>query len=198
MTKKIQNTIVLLIGLAGTGKKTFGKTIASIDASFRFVHHHAWIDPILNLFGDEASVMDDLPPEGWEAINRARTVIFDTITDVCPKESNFIISHDLTENNPWDIKIYEAIVAMASKRDATFIPIRLLCSPAILSERVIKEDRRNFFKTVDSQKIQERALKDEVLKPIHDNVLTLDTSPFSPSQTTEMILEHIRIAYGKE
>lgn len=42
----LQNIMILLMGIAGIGKKTIGEAITKRDSSFKLAHHHAWIDPI--------------------------------------------------------------------------------------------------------------------------------------------------------
>ncbi|MFO8671966.1 hypothetical protein SC848_01050 [Legionella pneumophila serogroup 1] len=51
-----KNNIILLMGIAGTGKRTIGEEIVAQDNTFRLAHHHDWIDPILKLLGSDASV----------------------------------------------------------------------------------------------------------------------------------------------
>ena len=83
--------IILLMGIAGTGKKTIGEAITTLASQFRLAHHHAWIDPVLKLLGNDAQVFWSLDDKGWAALNKARDVIFDTMTEVCSKETSLLL-----------------------------------------------------------------------------------------------------------
>ena len=125
---KIENNIILLMGIAGTGKKTIGEEISKQDASFKLAHHHAWIDPILKLLNNNAAAAwQSLDEKGWGALNQARDVIFHTIAEVCPKESNFIITYEMLADNPYHQEFFDTLNSTVKKRNATLIPVRLIC-----------------------------------------------------------------------
>ena len=100
--------IILLMGIAGTGKNTIGEEISKQGASFKLAHHHAWIDPILKLLNNNAAAAwQSLDEKGWGALNQARDVIFHTIAEVCPKESNFIITYEMLADNPYHQEFFD-------------------------------------------------------------------------------------------
>jgi len=55
-----ENIIVLLVGIAGVGKRTIGESMFSIDHTFRCVLCDSWLEPILRLLGDDPTVMNSL------------------------------------------------------------------------------------------------------------------------------------------
>jgi len=187
-----ENTIVLLMGIAGVGKRTIAQAMFKMDNSFRFVPNDSWVDPILNLLGDEPTIMNTLTSEGWAALEKSSDVIFDTIINVCPKEFNFAITNELLEGNIWHQNFYKKVELMADKRNAKFIPVRLIADVAVLAKRVVSEDRKNFFKTRDSNMVKERAISSEVLKSKNKNELTLDTTHLSPLESAEKIFQHLQ------
>lgn len=151
----------------------------------------SWVDPILRLLGDEPEVMNTLTQKGWAAINNIKDVIFDAIINICPKDSSFIISQELLQNNPWHKNFYEQVEHLAKARNAQLIPVRLICDTPVLLERVISEDRKKFYKTRSPNMIKERAMTTEPFKSTNKNELTLDTTDLSIQQTAKKILQHL-------
>ncbi len=93
-----------------------------------------------------------------------RDAVFDTIAHVCPRETNFVINEELREDNEWHKKFYTRIEQMAQEKQATLVPIRLICDLPVLLERLVSEDRKKYiFKPRDAQEIKERALSTETL-----------------------------------
>ena len=140
-----ENCIILLMGFAGTGKRTIGEELSK-QANFRFVHHHAWTDPILNLLGNNSEVWWDLNEQGWKKINEVRDVIFSTIANVSPKDFNFIITYELIDKDPYHKIFYDKVLEIVEKRNAHFLPVRLICEEEELVARVQAEDRKKYLK----------------------------------------------------
>src|SRR5579862_5116215 len=102
----LQNTIILLMGIAGSGKMTIGNAIRKQDNSFKLVTSDSWSDPILRLLGDNESIWWALDDKGWNAVNQARDVILNTIANVCPVKSNFVICQEMLASNPYHQDFY--------------------------------------------------------------------------------------------
>ena len=190
--KNHENTIILLMGIAGSGKRTVGEALRHLDNSFKLVHQHtAWVDPILNLLGDDSSVWWSLTADGWQKINEARDVILSTIADVCPKSSNFIITFEMWDKDPYHLEFYKKVLNVVKKRDALFVPVRLICDENNLVSRIQEKDRRHYFKTHDPELAKQRFKEKTVFYSNHKNELTLDISNISPENAAEEILKHI-------
>ena len=188
----IKNTIILLTGLAGTGKTTIGAAIARDNQQFRFVPHHAWIDPILNLFGDdESKVWYSLGEKGWAALNQARDVVFNTIADVCPPESSFVITYELLAHDIYHQAFFERLMQVVEKRNALFVPVRLICNLDELLKRVSNEQRMAYYKTRDTRLIKKRFAESEVFFSHQPTELTLDVTQLSPQQAAIEIMQWI-------
>lgn len=193
MNNKIKNVIVFITGISGIGKRTIGEAICKLDPSFQNVTPDDWMTPILRLLGDDDSVLYSLTTEGWNAVNQVRDAVFDTIAHICPHEANFVINEELREDNEWHKKFYARIEQMAKEKQATLIPIRLICDLPVLLERLVSEDRKNYiFKPRDTKEIAARALDTETFKSGSKYELTLDTTTLSPQQSAQKILEHLR------
>ena len=54
----LENNIILLMGIAGTGKMTIGEAIVQQDRHFKLASHHTWIDPVLKLLGNDEQLLE--------------------------------------------------------------------------------------------------------------------------------------------
>ena len=185
--------MILLMGLAGTGKKTIADAMIKQENRFKLAHHHAWIDPILKLLGDDESIWWSLDEKGWLAVNQACDVILNKIADVCPKESNFIITYEMLANNPYHQDFFDKVCAVAKKRDATLIPVRLTCQLDELVNRVKDNQRAAYYKTRDINLIKKRFKEEQVFSSNSPQEYTLDTTTnLMPEDSARMIIQWVR------
>ncbi|HHF7373701.1 TPA: GNAT family N-acetyltransferase [Legionella bozemanae] len=192
------NMMILLMGIAGTGKKTIGEAITTLASQFRLAHHHAWIHPVLKLLGNDAQVFWSLDDKGWAALNKARDVIFDTMTEVCSKETSFVITYELLANNSWHQEFFNQVQAVAQKREAMFVPIRLICNGAELIKRLKYSDRKGYFKTQDEALITKRLFEEDVYFSKEPYEMTLDVSCLSAEESARRILDWTSLVYGSK
>ena len=188
----LKNTIILLIGIAGTGKATIGAAMTQKNQNFRFVPHHSWIDPILNLFGDdESKVFWGLDEKGWAALNQARDVMFNTIAEACPQESSFIITYELLANNHYHQEFFDTLMQVVQKRKALFVPVRLICDLDEQLKRVTNEQRMAHYKTRDPALIKKRHAESEVFFSHLPTEHTLDVTQLKPEQAASNIIHWV-------
>ncbi|HHJ0490126.1 TPA: GNAT family N-acetyltransferase [Legionella pneumophila] len=192
------NVMILLMGIAGTGKKTIGEAITTLAPQFRLAHHHAWIDPVLKLLGNDAQVFWSLDEKGWAALNQARDVIFDTMTEVCSKETSFVITYELLANNSWHQEFFNQVQTVVQKRGAVFVPIRLICNGAELVKRLKDSDRKGYFKTQDEALITKRLYEEDVYFSKEPYEMTLDVSLLSAEESARRILDWTSLVYGSK
>ena len=185
-----ENCIVLLMGIAGAGKRTVGEALSKMT-HFKFVPCDSWMDPILYLLGNDASIMWALDEKGWHKLNDARDVIFSTIADVCPKTSNFIITFEMLDKDPYHQIFYDKVVEIVEKRQAIFVPVRLICDENELVNRVVAEDRKKHFKTGDVNLVRKRVREQSVFYSNHSNELTINNTNKTPQQVVKLIVEHL-------
>lgn len=186
----MKNVIILLMGFAGSGKRTVGQALAK-KTSFRFVHHHSWIDPILNLLGNDSSVWFTLTDKAWGKLNAVRDIILSTIADVCPSESSFIITYEMIDQDPYHQIFYEKVLDVADKRNAVFLPVRLICDEDELVARVQSEDRKQYLKTGDADMMRTRSREKSVFQTGHKNELTINNSALSPEKVSDLIIKQL-------
>jgi aminoglycoside 6'-N-acetyltransferase len=65
----LKNNIILLMGIAGTGKMTIDETIVKQNPYFKLATPDSAIDPVLKLLGDNEQVWWTLDEKGWIAVN---------------------------------------------------------------------------------------------------------------------------------
>ena len=179
------------MGIAGTGKTTIAKAINKQDKSFKLAYHHGWIDPVLRLLGDDSDVFWSLDEKGWDALNKARDVILNTMVDVCPKENNFVITFEMLANNPWHQNFFDKVHDASKKRGATLIPVRLVCELEELMKRLKSDSRKNYYKTQDEALIKKRFEEEDVFFSHMPTEFTLDVTHLTPEESATRIIQRV-------
>ena len=190
----LMDTIILLTGIAGTGKRTIGQAISHINPAFTLLHHHDYLDPILKQFDNSPqnsnpdSIWWNLDDKGWDALKKARKAAFDNITYASPKNSSFVITYELLNNNIYHQAIFDEIKEISTVRKSLFIPVRLICELNELIKRLTHPERKQYYKTQDTELIRKRFSSDAVFQSNLKNELTLDVSKLSPEESAKKIL----------
>lgn len=187
----LSNNIIVLMGIAGTGKHTIGRAIAQQNNHFKLAHHHTWLDPILKLLGDNDQVWWSLDDKGWNVINQAHDLILNTIADVCPKDSSFVITAELLANNRFHQDYFNKVLSATQRRNASLTPVRLICELDELLNRVQDNERLAYFKTRDGALIKKRFVEENVFCSQLPNELTLDVTHLSPEASAIKILDWV-------
>ena len=187
----LTNNIILLMGIAGSGKMTIGEAIVNQNSSFKLVTPDSSFGSILKLLGDDDKVMWSLNDKGWAAVNQALDVTLYTIAEVCPKNCNFVITSEMLANNPYHQHYFQRVVSAATKRSATLTPVRVICELDELLNRVQNTNRLKYFKTRDVNLIKQRFAENKVFFSNMKNELTLDVTSLTPNQSAEKILEWV-------
>lgn len=185
----LTNNIILLMGIAGTGKMTIGETIVKQNPHFKLVTPDSSLSPVLNLLGDNEQVWWSLNEKGWAAVNQALDVTLYTIAEVCPKESNFVITSEMLADNPYHQNYFERVQHTAMKRGARLTPVRLICELDELLKRVQNNNRLTYFKTRDVELIKKRFSEEQVFFSRLPNELTLDVTHLTPDTSASKILQ---------
>jgi len=189
--RQFENCLVLLMSFPGAGKRTIGEALAK-KTHFKLAHVHDWIDPLLKLLGDDYQVMWDLDAEAWEKLNAADDLILSTIADVCPKESSYVITQMMFDQDPYHQIFYDKVLSVVEKRKAHFFPVRLLCDEDALIKRVQSEDRKKYFKTRDVELSKSRSREKAVFYSHHPNEITIDSTHKMPDEVADIIIDHIQ------
>lgn len=191
MTQNIYNNVIILItGLPGCGKLIVAEALAK-KTHMRFSDHHALIDPILRLFGDDYRVFWNLTRPMWQKLNDVTDTYLTTIADICHKNDSFIVTEMLFDQDPYHDAFFKKVLDVVSKRKATFIPVRLLCDEDELAKRVQSESRKHYFKTRDPVLSRKRSRKVQVYYSQHPNEITINNTDKSPDEVADVIIDKI-------
>jgi hypothetical protein len=184
----LKNTIIYLIGFAGTGKYTIAKELVKRTGA-RLVDNHLINNPVFSVIAQDG--VTPLPEEVWQEVRIIRKTVFKTIQTLSPAHYSFIFTNELYEGEPEDCKIYRQVARLAQARKAAFFPVRFLCNAASLKLRKDTPERRSRLKSIDVSRIEWLLKHREILKVSHPNLLTLDVSDITAERGAETILEHM-------
>ncbi|MBC8717718.1 chloramphenicol phosphotransferase [Ochrobactrum sp. Marseille-Q0166] len=185
---------VLLIGFPGVGKLTIAKELDALIGA-KIVDNHWFNNPILRLFDDEG--LSSLPSDIWQYTGQVRQSVLSAICSYSSRFDNFIFTHAGSEGDKRSIRTYSQFVEAASRCEATFVPVRLLCNEEELVRRVSLPARKQHLKSTDPEASRYRSKTSTVLKIPHANALTLDVTINSPVQSALAIRDHIsRVAHS--
>lgn len=187
----LTNNIILLMGIAGTGKMTIGESILKQNPHFKLVTPDSSLDPVLKLLGDNEQVWYSLDEKGWAAVNQALDVTLYTIAEVCPKENNFVITSEMLVDNPYHQNYFERVQRAAAMRGAILTPVRLICELNELLNRVQNTGRSAYFKTRDAELITKRFADEQVFFSKMPNEFTLDVTHLTPEASAEKIMQWV-------
>lgn len=183
----MENTVIYLIGRAGTGKYTIAKEICT-EPGLRLVDNHLINNPVFSLIELDRT----LPERVWENIDMIWEAVIDTMLHISPASDSFVLTNVLYEGDENDIAWFERIHAFAAERNSCFIPVRLSISEEALLARCDTPERRARFKDTCLDRARRNLREKQLLKVDHDNVLNLDVSDLSPKEAAGLILTHAR------
>ena len=184
----MKNTIVYLIGYAGTGKYTIAKEIAALTGA-ALVDNHLINNPVFSVVGADGKT--PVAASVWPKIESIRRIVLDTIAEVAHPEASFLFTNVLYEGKPIDRRWYEDVALLATKRQARFVPVILRCDPEELSRRVASPERAVRFKETSADKTRENMRTSQLLRIDHPNCLELDVTKLSPIQAAQAIIGHV-------
>lgn len=183
-----------LIGFPGVGKFTIAQKLGA-TLSARVIDNH-WINnPILALLDDDGR--STLPDAVWEQTAKVRQAVLDTVATLSNPVANFIFTYSGIQGSARSLASYQQMKGAADRRDALFIPVRLLCDEAELIRRVTSPDRRNRLKSIDPEAARRLSQTATVFDPKHPNGLTMDVTAISAEKSAMAIYAQIADCVGK-
>lgn len=185
----MNNVILYLIGFAGTGKLTIAKEILA-RAPFLLVDNHFINNVIFYLIDTDGN--SPLPPRVWENVGKVRAVVFDTMRELAKPARNFVLTNELVEGADQDEQVFQAVRALATAREAAFLPVRLLIAPEELARRVVSPQRQALLKSRDPDEALRMAREHQVYLPKDFDAFVLDVTKLSPADAAEQILAEVR------
>jgi hypothetical protein len=183
------NTFVLLLGFPGTGKLTIAQSLATLIGA-KIVDNH-WINnPIFGVV--ETDGHTPLHASIWDQTQKVREAVLDTIATLSRPNSSFIFTYVGLEGDSYDRHSYSLMKEASERRNALFVPVRLLCSEKELARRIAMPERKDRLKETNSLAAIERHRAFSILDPHHPNQMTLDVSELSAVDAAGAIERHIR------
>jgi hypothetical protein len=187
LAKALNNTIIVLIGFAGTGKYTIGREIADSTGA-KLIHNHLINNALFTAI--DADGMKPLPPQIWEKVRRARALVYETIRELSPPELSFVFTIQLVEEDPDDHQAFADLLELAKARGSVLVPIRLICEVEELCRRVVSPGRAAMLKQIAVDPARLRATSKSVLTPRHPNLRTIDVTQKSARESAAEILDY--------
>jgi hypothetical protein len=184
----LQNTIVLLIGFAGTGKYTIGRELCERTGA-RLVDNHLINNPIFQVVN--ADGVTPLPAGVWDKVKEIRATVYQAISELSPPEMGFVFTMELRQSNPLDLLAFQDLELLAVARQSRFVPIRLICGVEELCRRVVDPERVAMLKEISPELARKKMAEDSVLNVPHPNQRTLDVTKRSASGSVDAILDEV-------
>lgn len=184
----MENTIIYLIGFAGTGKYTIAQELCR-EEDIKLVDNHLINNPVFSVVGADGKT--PLPNAVWDNTWKIRRIVLDSIRDISPGDFSFVFTNCLYHSCSDDYKLFQEIVELSATRDATFVPVRLLISEDELVERRTSAQRKARMKDISAENARREYNETRLIDIEHTNLLDLDVTDIPASDAAKRILAHI-------
>ncbi len=169
--------IVHINGWPGVGKYTIGR-IAAQQLDARFLPNHVICGPGLSVAGFGT-------PACGKVVRQTRALVFEAIVAAAPSES-FVLTTVLFEE---DVARFESIMDLAIRRSAPFLCVTLHCAMEENSRRLHSESRIRRHSLTDAKHLRQLRRDNELLQPICDDHIELDTSTVTADENATKIID---------
>ena len=182
----MQNTVIYLIGFAGTGKYTVAKELSKLN-DFKIVHNHLVNDTVFDVL---QKFEEDIPEYVWKQISKVRNVVFNTIENYADKKLNYIFTNELVKQRKSDVVLYKKVEKLALKRNSKFYPVRLIIDSEEHKKRITAHERKlsNKISNVD---YVESLRGVELIEPKNKNLFDINVSNLSATDSAKNIMKKI-------
>ena len=184
----LHNTIIVLIGFAGTGKYTIGRELCSLTGG-KLIDNHLINNPIFTVVNPDG--IRPLPDGIWDKVKSVRTLVYEAIRELSPPDLSFVFTIELFESSAGDQQAFVDLEQLAATRGALFVPVRLLCDVEELCRRVVDPARVKMIKSISPELARTKSAEQTVLTPVHPHTLTIDVTHESSRACADKILAHI-------
>jgi hypothetical protein len=185
LSSSLNNTIIVLIGFAGTGKYTIGRELCRRTGA-KLIDNHLINNPIFTVV--DADGVTPLPKAIWGKVKAVRQVVYESIREMSPADMSFVFTIQLIEKDTEDNKAFEDLADLAAARQSLFVPVRLICDVEEICRRIVNPSRVRMLKEISPESARRRAADHAVLNPSHPNLRTIDVSGKTASESVEEIL----------
>ena len=188
MNDSFENTMVALIGFAGTGKYTIGRELCERTGA-RLIDNHLINNPIFKVVN--ADGVTALAPGVWDLVKEVRATVYKAIRELSPPDMSFVFTMELRQSNTGDHAAFWDLAALATARQSRFVPIRLICGVEELCRRVVDPARAAMLKETSPELARKKSAEDSVLNVPHPNIRTLDVTKRTASGSVDAILDEV-------
>ena len=187
---KLDNTIIVLIGFAGTGKYTIARELSQRIGA-RLIHNHLINNPVFKVVNQDG--ITPLPVGIWDKVKGIRAIVYEAIRELSPPDLSFVFTIELFESSPGDQQAFIDLEQLAAARRSLFIPVRLICQVDELCRRVADPSRVTMLKSISPEAAREKCAKETVLNSTHPNVITIDVTRKTAQESVETILNQVAL-----
>ena len=190
MTATLDNTLIVLIGFAGTGKYTIGRALSERTGA-QLVDNHLINNPIFTVV--KADGVTPLPAAVWDRVKEIRRIVYAAIREISPPGLSFIFTLELRESDPAAHQAFLDLEELAEARNSLLVPVRLICDVEELCRRISSPDRAARLKDISPDNARKKWSEHKVLNPQHENVRTIDVTAKSPAETAAAIMHETEL-----
>jgi hypothetical protein len=184
----LNNTLILLIGFAGTGKYTVGRELCDLTGA-KLIDNHLINNSIFTVVN--ADGIRPLPTGVWAKVKEIRQIVYSAIRELAPDQLSFVFTMELIEGKPGELDAFLDLVQLAADRKSLFVPIRMICDADELCRRVTDPGRAKMLKAISADAARRKCAEEAVLNPTHSNLRTVNVTNKSVNETVEWILHEI-------
>ena len=190
MTVSLDNTLVVLIGFAGTGKYTVGRLLSERTGA-KLVDNHLINNPVFTVVG--ADGITPLPAPVWEKVSAIRRLVYETIREIAPPGLSYIFTLEMRESDPGAHRAFRDLEELAEARQSLLVPIRLVCDVEELCRRVASPARAARLKDISPDNARRKFAEHTVLDPRHENTRTVDVTARTPEESADAVMREIEL-----
>ena len=185
---KLANTLLVLMGFAGTGKYTVGRELCDLTGA-KLIDNHLINNSIFTVV--DADGVTPLPAGVWPKVKAIRQIVYGAIRELAPPHLSFVFTLELIEGKPGELDAFLDLAQLAADRKALFVPIRMICEADELSRRVTEPGRVKMLKAISAEAARRKHAEWVVLNPTHPNLRTVDVTNKSVKETVDWILHEV-------
>ena len=194
MRASLDNTLIVLVGFAGTGKYTIGRLLSERTGA-KLVDNHLINNPVFTVVN--ADGVTPLPAPVWDKVGAVRRIVYETIRDISPPGLSFIFTLEMRQSDPAAHRAFRDLEELAAARGGLLIPIRLLCDVEELCRRVVDPARARRLKDISPANARRKCAEHTVLHPEHENVRTMDVTAKTPGESADAVEREIELILNR-
>lgn len=184
-----KNCLVHLIGLPGVGKLTIARELASALPAHLIDNHsiNNLVFPLMHV--DKGKLVSE---EVWVEIRKIKAAVLAVLTNLAPREDNYIFTNVLMESDENDHKAAARTRAAIETRDGLYVPIILTCAKDEHFTRYSQPTRRERLKLTDKNYYER--MHEEGEQPLRQKLATeleIDVTSLTPAQAAAAIKTHV-------